>query len=123
MSEIQLIKSTLDLAARRRRWARALRGLWLGLLIGAILTLLMVGAYHLWPLPVWTVLVASLVPFPCMLVGFIIGGWPKPSLKQVARWLDGRQHLQERLSTALEVSGETNAGSWRDLVVADAAQH
>ena len=123
MSEIQLIKSTLDLAARRRRWARALRGLWLGLLIGAILTLLMVGAYHLWPFPVWTVLVASLVPFPCMLVGFIIGGWRKPNIKQVARWLDGRQHLQERLSTALEVSGETNAGSWRDLIVADAAKH
>jgi hypothetical protein len=123
MSEIQVIQSALDRAATRRRWHRALRGLWHGLLIGAILTLLLVSAYHLLPLPVWVVLLAAFVPFPCMVIGLVFGGWRKPKLQQVARWLDGRQHLQERLSTALEVADKPNAGSWRDLVVADAARH
>jgi len=123
MSEIQIIQSTLDRAARRRRWARALRGLWNGLLAGAIITLLVIGAYHLVPMPLWTIVVAALIPFPCIVFGLIVGGWRKPGKNQVARWLDEQQHLQERLSTALEVSEEPNAGSWRDLVVADAARH
>src|SRR5690349_10913347 len=117
MSEIQVIQSALDQAARRRRWTRALRGLWQGLFVGAILTLILIGAYHLFPFPFWTVLIAAFIPFPCMLAGFIIGGWRKTNISQVARWLDSRQHLQERLSTALEVSGEQNSGNWRDLVV------
>jgi len=66
---------------------------------------------------------AALAPFPCMLIGLILGGWRKPALSDVARWLDGQQHLQERLSTALEVSRKGEAGTWRDLVVTDAAQH
>ena len=123
MSEIQIIESALEGAARRRRLARALRGLWYGLLVGAALSLLLAGLYHLRPLPLWTLPAASLVPFPCMLAGLIIGGWRKPALKQVARWVDGQQRLKERLSTALEVAGGPNDGSWRDLVMADAAAH
>jgi len=123
MSEIQVIQSALDRAAHRRRWTRALRGLWAGLLVGAIITLLLIASYHFLPLPPWTVLVAGFVPLPCMLVGFLVGGWKKPDRNQVARWLDGRQHLQERLSTALEVAQAPEGGSWRDLVVADAAEH
>jgi len=129
MSEIQVIESALQRAARRRRWAGALRGLWYGLLVGAIVAFLMVGLYHLWPviffapLPTWVVLAAPFAPFPCMLIGLIAGGWRKPSMNEVARWLDGKQHLQERLSTALEVAGEEKAGRWRELVVSDAAGH
>ena len=52
-----------------------------------------------------------------------IGGWRKPALAEVARWVDGRQHLKERLSTALEVAADPDAGTWRDLVVSDAAEH
>jgi len=121
MSELQIIQSALERAARRRRSARALRGLWRGLLAGAILSLLLIGAYHLLPLPLWTLTLAALIPLPCMMVGFVLGGWSKVPLKQVARWLDIRQDLQERLSTALEVASEPNTGMWRDLVVADAA--
>ena len=40
---------------------------------------------------------------------------------ETARWVDERQHFQERLSTALEVAGSPNAGTWRDLVLSDAA--
>ncbi|HEY5911748.1 MAG TPA: hypothetical protein VJA21_14195 [Verrucomicrobiae bacterium] len=123
MSEIQVIESALQRAGRRRRLACALRGLWLGLLVGGVLTLLLLGVYHLLPLPLWTMAVAGLAPFPCMLVGGILGGWRNPDLKQVARWVDGRRRLQERLSTAIEVSNESGAGAWRDLVLNDAAQH
>src|SRR2546426_12627755 len=121
MSELQIIHSALEGAAGRRRWVQALRGLWRGLLVGAVLSLLLAGAYHLLPLPVWTLLLAALIPIPCLLIGLVLGGWRTIPLPQVARWLDGRQHLQERLSTALEVSSEPTAGTWRDLVVADAA--
>jgi predicted nucleic acid-binding Zn-ribbon protein len=123
MSEIQVIEAALEQAAQRRRWAHALRGLWHGLLIGGIFTLLLLGVYHLFPLPLWTVTLATLAPFPCMLAGLILGGWHKPTLKQVARWLDGRRNLQERLSTALEVSTAEDQGAWRELVLNDAAEH
>jgi len=123
MSELQFIETTLSGAARRRRWARALRGLWIGLLVGAILSLLLAGAHHLWALPLWTRLAVGLLPLPCMAAGLILGGWRKPDLNQVARWVDHRQHLKERLSTALEVAAGPDAGAWRDLIVADAAEH
>src|ERR1044071_4045534 len=123
MSEFQVIQTTLQRAVLRRRWARALKGVWVGLLLGAVLTLLIIGIHHLLPLPLGLVSWAGFIPLPCMAIGFIAGGWRKPDLKQAARWLDGRQHLQERLSTALEVAGAEQTGSWRDLVVADAAHH
>jgi len=123
MSELLIIQSALERTARRRRWARALRGLWHGLLVGAVISLLLVAAYHLLPLPVWTMLAAAFIPFPFVLGGLLIGGWRKPSMNEIARWVDGRQRLQERLSTALEIGSDANAGRWGDLVVADAAQH
>jgi predicted nucleic acid-binding Zn-ribbon protein len=127
MSDFQVIESALQRAARRRRWARALRGMWHGLLVGAILSLLLIGATHLpaWfpQLPLWTPIAAALLPLPFMLLGLIIGGWRKPDINQVARWVDGRQRLQERLSTALEVQGQGRPDRWSELVVNDAAQH
>jgi predicted nucleic acid-binding Zn-ribbon protein len=85
--------------------------------------LVVIGVWHLLPLPLWTLTTAALVPFPCALVGMIIGGWHKTPLSEAARWVDGRQHLQERLSTALEVADREGPGTWRDLVVTDAAEH
>jgi hypothetical protein len=123
MSELQAIETALGKAAIRRRWARALRGLWYGVLVGAVLSVLLIGAWHLWPLPLWTLTCAVLAPLPCALAGLAIGGWRRPVLNEVARWVDLRQHLQERLSTALEVGSEKDGGNWRDLVVTDAAQH
>jgi len=95
--------------------------MWVGLLAGAVLSLLLTGAYHLWPLPLWMLPLAALIPIPCLLIGFVVGGWRKVSLAQIARWVDGRQHLQERLSTALEVAADPGTASWRDLILADAA--
>ncbi|HOX55494.1 MAG TPA: hypothetical protein P5205_00830 [Candidatus Paceibacterota bacterium] len=123
MSELQIIQSALQQAAWRCRWTRGLRGLWQGLLAGAVLSLLLLGLWHLLPLPLWTLTTAALVPLPCAVMGLILGIWRKPSLPDIARWVDGRQHLQERLSTALEVAADADAGAWRDLVVTDAAEH
>jgi hypothetical protein len=126
MSELQVIESALQRAARRQRWARALRGLWHGCLIGAILSLLLISALHfpsVFPHSPWVPMLAAVLPLPFMLVGLVIGGWRKPALNQVARWVDGKQHLQERLSTALEVASAPEAGRWRDLLVTDAAGH
>lgn len=126
MSELKVIQAALERAARRHRWARAVRGLSYGLLIGSLASLLLIAAFHLFPLPLWTLRAAAVIPFPAMLVGFLSGGWRKPSLAQVARWIDGRQKLQERLSTAWEVAVENNtqsAENWGQLVVADAARH
>lgn len=123
MSELDTIQSVLGRAARRHRFARGLRGLWHGLTVGAILSLLVLGAFHLFPLPLGTLEVAAVLPLPCMLIGFAIGAWPRPGLAEVARWLDLRQHLKERLSTALEVAQQTDVTGWRELVVLDAAEH
>src|SRR5664279_4721520 len=123
MSELQIIEAALKEASRRRRWARALRGLWWGVLVGAVLALVVIGVWHLLPLPFWTLTVAALAPILCALGGMLIGGWHKTPLPEMARWVDGRQHLKERLSTALEVAGEPDAGSWHDLIVTDAAEH
>src|SRR5215470_2163409 len=126
MSELQVIESALQRAARRQRWARALRGLWHGCLIGAIFSLLLVTALHfpsIFPHSPWAPILGALVPLPFMFAGLLIGGWRKPALNQVARWVDGKQHLQERLSTALEVASIPESGRWRDLLVTDAAGH
>src|SRR2546423_11660540 len=123
MSELQVIESTLRLAGRRQRWARAQRGMWLGLLVGAIAALLVSGLYHLRDLPLWVLVIVAGVPFPFMLAGLVIGWWRRPAINEVARWVDGRQKLQERLSTALEVAATEKAGKWRDLGVTDAAGH
>jgi chemotaxis protein histidine kinase CheA len=123
MSELQIIQSALETAGSRRRWAHALHGLWNGLLVGAILSLFLISICHVLPLPLWVLLAAAVVPVPAMLIGLVIGGWRKPALSEVARWVDSRQCLKERLSTALEVSVEKDGNTWRDLVLTDAAEH
>jgi hypothetical protein len=123
MSELQLIESALAVAAQRRRRERAFRGLWQGLFIGAAVWLLALGIYKLLPVPVWTLGTAAVLGFASVLAGLLIGGWHRNSVSETARWVDGRQHLQERLSTALEMAKSSGNESWRELLVADAASH
>ncbi len=123
MSDLQVIENTLERAARRRRNERAFRGLWQGLLVGAVIWLLTLAAYKLLPMPLWTLTAAAIVGLLSALVGLLIGGWRKTSLSETARWVDGRQHLQERLSTALELSKTSGTETWRELLVTDAASH
>src|SRR5579872_1767016 len=123
MSDLQFIEKTLERAARRRRRERAFRGLWQGLLIGALIWLATLAVYKLLPIPAWSLATAGLVGMVAMLVGLIIGGWRKTTLDETARWVDGKQHLQERLSTALEMAKGPGAETWRELLVTDAASH
>lgn len=123
MSELQIIQGTLEHAARRRRWARALRGLWLGLFAGSILWLLALACFKLLPLPPAFLLWSGLAALMGALVGFVAGGWRRLQLAETARWVDVRQNLKERMSTALEFAGDEQSGTWRDLVLSDAVSH
>ena len=123
MSELHFIEHTLKRAASRRRLDRALRGLWRGLLVGGIVWLVVLGAYKISPLPLWSLTAASFSAGLCVLAGVVIGGWRASSLIDTARWVDQQKHLQERLSTALEVAPSSTAGDWKDLLVTDAAKH
>ena len=123
MSELQLIEFALAQASSRRRRERAFHGLWQGLFVGAAIWLLTLGIYKVMPIPAWTLTVAAALGAGSVLVGLIIGGWHRNSVSETARWVDGRQHLQERLSTALELARSSGSESWRELLVTDAAAH
>jgi len=127
MNDLRTIQLTLRRAVRRRRADGALRGLWHGLLFGAIASLLLAAAYRLFPLPEAVLCWVALMPLIGSFTGLVLGGARSPGLMETARWLDEHQHLQERLSTALETtraasSIPTEAGNtWRDLLLRDAA--
>ena len=123
MSEIQLVTESLEHASRRLRLNRALRGLWFGLLIGASVWLAALAVFKLAPIPPVMLTVASIAGAACALIGFVAGGWRKPSLAATARWVDVKQNLKERMSTALEVANDKSNPLWRALVVHDAASH
>ncbi|HTA31094.1 MAG TPA: hypothetical protein VK731_11450, partial [Candidatus Cybelea sp.] len=123
MSDLQVIEKTLELAARRRRRERAFRGLWQGVFIGAMIWLLALVIYKLAPIPYWTLPAAAVAGVLAVLTGLIVGGWHRNSIAETARWVDGRQHLQERLSTALELSKGSGSETWRELLVTDAIAH
>ena len=123
MSELQIIQETLARAARRRRVERGLRALFVGLLVGGILWLIALAVFKLAPIPESSLIWSGAVAMACPFVGFIIGFWRKPSLAETARWVDVKQNLKERLSTALEFSDERETSRWEQLVLADAAAH
>jgi len=123
MSEIQVVTSALERASQRLRLSRALRGLWLGLVVGACLWLLTFAAYKVAPIPAELVTYAAVAGGMCFIAGLVLGGWRKPSLAATARWVDVQQHLKERMSTALEVANDKVDPLWRELVVRDAASH
>src|SRR5213080_3002832 len=103
MSELHIIQSTLEQTARRRRFEQGLHGLWQGFLAGIAFWLGALITYKLAPIPQRYVWMAGGVGLLIALIGFVVGWSRKLSLLQVARWIDGKKHLQERLSTALEV--------------------
>ena len=85
--------------------------------MGALIWLLTLVAYKLFPIPSWSLAAAGAVGLLSALVGLMIGGWRKTSVVETARWVDGKQHLQERLSTALEMSKGKTGGTeaWREI--------
>ncbi|MFM8360956.1 MAG: hypothetical protein ACKOET_20580, partial [Verrucomicrobiota bacterium] len=78
------------------------------------------AAYKLAPLP-WTVVqAAGMMALAAIGLGAAVGGWRPVGRDEAARFLDQRAGLQERVSTALEMSRGESAGRWRELLVADA---
>ena len=123
MNAIQLIEHAVQRAARRRRWAHAGRGFGYGLLAGGLVWLLAVAGYKLFPIPQVSLVVAGGLAAALALGGAVVGAARKISLLETARWVDEKMKLQERLSTALEVSRTTAPADWQELIVSDAAAH
>src|ERR1051325_3885663 len=120
MSGVQTIESALQRAARRRRLDRTLRGAWKGLLVASVLWLLALVVYKLAPVPFAALAISGGAGFICILFGAIAGGWRKPTAGETARWVDVKQNLKERLSTALEITQSPVDGEWKKVLVSDA---
>jgi len=123
MSELHTIETALQQAAQRRRLDRALRGAWKGLLIASVVWLVALIVYKIAPIPAFTLAIAGGTGLACIVLGAIISGWRKSSASETARWVDVKQNLKERLSTALEVARSPVDGEWKTLLIADATQH
>ena len=108
MSELEQVERMVREAGRRRRWQRAWRGLWFGVLAGAGVWLLGLGLYKLLPLPELTLAFAGVTGVLCFAAGGLVGWWRADGLLGTARWLDERQQLKERLSTAIELGRDEN---------------
>jgi hypothetical protein len=121
MSELERVEQVVQEAGRRLRWQRAWRGLWLGVLTGAGVWLVGLGCYKLLPLPELTLAFAGVTGLLCFAAGGLIGWWRSDGLLRTARWLDERQQLKERLSTALELGRDEKLGPWREIMARDAA--
>ena len=123
MSELEQIHSAVKRAAQRRRWQRGWRGLWQGFLMGSCLWLTSLVVFKVFPIPFQIVIASAVGAGAFVVLGFIYG-WLRPmSLAETARWLDEKQNLKERLSTALEISGKPIDEDWKHLLVSDAAGH
>lgn len=122
MSEIQIIEGVLQKTSARLRWERAWRGLWRGLLVGAFLWLAVLLAYKLLPIPAISLGIAGGLSLLAPVAWFLAGFCRAQSQMQTARWVDQQVKLQERLSTALEVSASPETGHWKQLIVNDAAK-
>lgn len=123
MSDLQVIESVLERAAGRRRWQRAWRGFWWGIFVGSVIWLLTLALYKLFPFPIESLSVGAAVAVFAASAGAVAGWLRSASRLETARWMDGREMLQERLSTALEVAANPRDGRWSELVVTDAAAH
>ncbi len=124
MSDLHLIESTLARTSRRRRLERGFRLGFEGLFWGAVVWFLSLAAYKLLPIPAQYIRYSwALLPLSALL-GFAWGWSRQVTLAQTARWIDGQRKLQERVSTALEMSrtNQKNPGPWSALILSDAAK-
>jgi hypothetical protein len=123
MSELELIQQTVARTAQRRRWLSAWRGLWSGLFVGASFWLLSLALFKVLPLPEGSLPAAAILALLLLPAGFLAGWFRRLSPANTARWIDSQGGFQERLSTALELARTGKAGSWHNLLLADAARH
>jgi hypothetical protein len=122
MSELQFVESAVQKARQRLRWQRVWGGFWYAFLTGATIWLTALILYKLLPIPSVVLSISAAVGLGGVVLGCLWGARRPPSLLETARWVDRKEHLQERLSTALEMASLSAPGHWRDLLVDDAAQ-
>jgi DNA repair exonuclease SbcCD ATPase subunit len=122
MSDLQIIESALKTAAARDQLQRAWKGFWAGLLAGGLIWLVVFGLYKFLPLPTRSLMAGGLVAAGVLLFSVIFSIWRRKSLLQAARWIDEKQNLQQRLSSAWEAVAKPDS-EWKQLLVADAARH
>jgi len=124
MSEKQQIEVAVRKARQRRYLIAIWNNLWKAGLWGAIVWILGIALFKLFPLPVefpqwalWAGIgVCALRLLPALFL--------RPSMLDTARWVDERQSLKERLSTALEFEGKSGSDpQWTELMLRDAARH
>ncbi len=120
MSELHQIQDVLRRTAARQRLQRGWQGLWRGALVGISVYFLAVILFKLAPIPKETLRWAATASMACAMGGFLIGWLRRITPESAARFLDQKQHLEERLSTALEFSKSGRTDRWNDLVLADA---
>lgn len=121
MSDLQRLQQALTKVARRKRWQAGARGAWQGLFLGALLWLAGLLLFKLAPVSFVVVPAAGLAGVFCVAAGFLTGFARRPSLAEAARHADIQQHLDERLSTALELSQTHPDSDWCRLLVGEAA--
>src|SRR5688572_3074962 len=122
MSDFQVIENALKATSARHRLQRAWAALWKGLLAGGAVWLVVFGVYKVVPIPVVSLTAAGIAAGVTLLAFLAVAVFRRESLVEAARWLDEKQNLQQRLSTALEVSRSPES-EWKQLVVSDAAGH
>ena len=125
MNSLATIETAVARTASRRRWLRGWVGLWRGFVTGAAIYLVALALWKLLPVPYEVVTVGGLLGLLALPVGFLAGFARRTSSQEAARWLDSKQRLQERLSTALEFGKQPAAktplqADWQGLVIADA---
>lgn len=120
MSKIQEIETVLSKMAARRRAQRAWRGAWHGLLCGGLCWLLSLILFKVFPLPSIALAVGGISGVICILIGCLIGWSRNPSVLETARWVDMKQNLKERISTAIEITQTKQSIAWQELVIGDA---
>lgn len=120
MDALTTIQHAARRTAARQRWLRGWHGLWRGAWVGAVIFVVALGVWKLAPVPYAVVTAAGVLGLLAPVVGFLIAFWPRLTDEQACRWLDQKQGLQERLSTALEVAGKPDGGRWQELILGDA---
>ncbi len=122
MTPLDSVEQLVEQTASRLRWMRGWAGLWRGALWGASTYLAALTVYKLAPIPREWVGWAGWLAWLAPLGGLVWGLRRRTSPSEAARWLDERQGLQQRLSTALELGRQPTGDAWKELVVADASR-
>lgn len=106
----------------RRRLNWGWEGLWRGLLSGAILWAVVLIFYKLFPISEPTLHLAGKIALGLPVLGAMVGLFRRSNELATARWMDEKQGLKERISTALELKSTKDHGDrWTQLVLKDAA--